>query len=191
MKKHNLILNIVLFSLFINLSTPLIAEETQNQNKENQTTEKKDEIPQSLKDIRRFEIITLGSLPFVFLDASLVYSGVRYFSNGMDSDFAPSFNPNFSQEEQLGLILTSVGISVGIGLTDLIINIVKRNKQKKRQELREKPILIMPISEDPDATKIELPEQEHNSLNEDIKSDEENDLETSNENETIEINEDN
>ena len=148
MKKNCSIFAVVLFSLLFNISTPLFAEES--------TNNEKDEIPQVMKDIRRFEIITLGSLPFVLLDASLVYSGIKYAQNDFDKAYKPSFNQsNLTKDEQTGVLLTSLGICLGIGVTDLIVNLVKRNKEKKRQELRNSPIEIEPISEDENAIMLD------------------------------------
>lgn len=156
MKKKNLIHTFVLFSLIFNLFTPLFAEEAKE----------KEEIPQVMQDIRRFEIITLGSLPFVLLDANLVYSGIKYVQNDFAPQFKPSFNQsNLTKKEQENILLTSLGICVGVGLTDLIVNIVKRNKEKKRQELRNTPIMIepiAPIANDPEAIMLDKPEQNTN-----------------------------
>lgn len=151
MKKKNFIIKLVLFAFIINLSSPLLAEES------GQATYKDDEIPQALQDVRRFEIITLGALPFVVLDSTLVYSGIKYIQNDFSSQYKPGFNQTFSKEEQTGLILTSLGICVGIGITDLIVNLVKRNKKKKTQEINSSPIIITPISQDPEAIKLEKP----------------------------------
>lgn len=154
MKKSNFILKLVLFAFIINLSSPLLAEESETKSK----TVEEEEIPQSLKDLRRFEIITLGALPFVVLDSTLVYSGIKYIQNDFSSQYKPGFNQKFSKDEQLGIVLTSIGISIGIGITDLIVNLVKRNKKKKNQELMENnSILIMPIAQDPDAIKLDKP----------------------------------
>lgn len=145
-----------MFSLCINLTLPAFSEETDT------TPEpyKDEEFPQGLKDLRRFEIITLGSMPFVTLDTSLVYSGIRYAQHDFDSAYKPSLfsSSSYSQDEQIGIILTSLGISVGIGLTDYIVQVVKRNNKKKRNQKTYDDISIYPISEDPDAVKIALPE---------------------------------
>lgn len=130
---------------------------------------KKDEFPQGLKDLRRFEIISLGSLPFVTLDVTLAYSGIRYIQH----DFHPAYTPNifskssYTTEEQMGIIFTSLGISVGIGLTDYIVQLIKRSSQKKKDRIKYEDINIYPISDDPDATKIELPNEEEISIPED------------------------
>lgn len=173
--KKNILFKLVLISLIFNLSSPLFCENSAD------AKENKDEIPQALQDLRRFEIISLGSLPFVLLDANLVYSGVKYFQSGMDSNQFPSLSPNLTTEEQTGILLTSVGISLGIGLTDLIVNLVKRSKKTKKAKPVEKPIIINPISEDPNAIKLPTLEELNN---------EKSEREAENTEEVIEIKED-
>ena len=156
MKKS--IAKILIFTLLFNICSPIFAEPTSTEPKE--YTE--DEFPQALEDLRRFEIITLGSLPFVTLNSTLVYSGIKYVQH----DFDPAYSPNpfaskanggYSTEEQVGVLLTSLGISVGIGLTDFIIRSVKRNsKKKKAQKNKNQNITISTIENDPTATKITL-----------------------------------
>lgn len=146
--------------VIILICTPCIAEDSAK------TPEpyKPDEFPQFMKDTRRAEIITLGALPFVTLDATLTYSFIRYWQHDFSSDYAPnpfaksSDSNGFTTEEQTGILLTSIGISVGIGITDLIVKIIRRNAGKERERKEsEGPIKIKPIDEDKDAVKLPLP----------------------------------
>jgi len=157
--KKRLIAKILIVSLFLNVSLPLFSEDASPKSYED------DEFPQTLKDIRRFEIITLGALPFVTLDTTLAYSTYRYAKNDFDSAYKPDIfsSSSFTQDEQKGIILTSVGISIGIGLTDLIVQIVKRNSKKRKPQLNYDDIAVIPISEDQDASQIPLPEEETDS----------------------------
>ncbi len=150
MKKKLLLILICILSLFISFA---FAEDN------SPLPYEKNEFPQGLQDLRRFEIISLGSLPFVTLDTTLVYSGIRYAQHGYNSAFKPDIfsKSSFSSEEQRNLILTSVGISIGIGLTDYIVQIIKRSKAQKKEKKYE-DIHIYPISDDPDATIIPLPD---------------------------------
>ena len=123
-----------------------------------------DEFPQFMKDLRRAEIISFGALPFVTLSSTIVYSGVRYWQHGFDSEYFPnpfakaSASNGYSTREQAGILLTSAGISVGIGLTDLLISVIRRKAAKKKLERKEKaPIVVTPISEDKDAVRIDFP----------------------------------
>lgn len=123
-----------------------------------------DEFPQGLKDLRRFEIIALGSMPFVTLDVNIAYSigkpFVECMQTGNWSNYSFS-NPltasaDYSSDEIKGVIWTAVGISVGIALTDYIINLVKRNKLQKAAYQNNK-MNIYNITEDPDAIKLYNP----------------------------------
>ena len=155
MKKS--IAKILIFTLLFNICSPIFSATTSTEPKE--YTE--DEFPQALHDLRRFEIISLGALPFVTLNSTLVYSGIKYVQN----DFNPAYAPNpfapksengFTTEEQVGILLTSLGISVGIGLTDYIIQVIKRNSKKNKAKKLNQNIKISTIENDPTATKIEI-----------------------------------
>lgn len=150
MKRKSIILKILLFSLILNSTIPVFSEDTTPLEYDSSS------MPQGLKDLRRFEIITLGSLPFVTLDAGIVYSGIRWANNGFDSAYSP--NPfatsTYSTDEQIGILLTSIGISISIGLTDYIINLVKRSNKKNREKLLNQSIIITPLSQDETATPI-------------------------------------
>lgn len=114
-----------------------------------------DEFPQTLQDLRRFEIITLGAMPFVTLDATIGYAAYQSAVN--NTPFNPFSTANYSKDETLGIIFSSLAISVGIGLTDYIINLIKRSsKNKKLKADNNSYINIIPISEDPEAIKIDL-----------------------------------
>lgn len=151
---------IILLNIFI---TPIFSQDTSSKPYDEK------EFPQFLNDLRRFEIISLGSLPFVTLDVTLAYSGYRYVKNDFSDEYKPNIfsKTSYTKDEQKGILLSSLGISVGIGLTDYIVQIIKRTKQKKQDNVKYEDINIYPISEDPDATKIELPNEEEISIPED------------------------
>ena len=94
------------------------------------------ETPQWLKDLRDTEIITIGAMPFITLGVSLTYSLIVLFQNNFNTTYF--VNPfaksgSYSTEEQIGIIVTSSLICVGIGLTNLTINIVKSEMKKKKK----------------------------------------------------------
>ncbi len=99
-----------------------------------------DEFPGWLHDLRRAEIVSLGSLPFVTMGVSLGYSLYRYFSNDMNPDYFPnpfaksSSAARLSTDEQLGILFTSLGIAAVVGMADLAISTVQRHQRKKEQE---------------------------------------------------------
>lgn len=97
-----------------------------------------------------------------------------YFVN----PFANSSDDNaYSSDEQIAIIISSLCISAGIGVTDFIVHSAKRNKQQRLLKNRNKgAIEINPILEDPDAIKIPVPIQQSDIENfneENIDSDEE------------------
>lgn len=156
----------VLVFLSLIFSQNIFAEENKNPE-----PYKSEEFPQALKDIRRFEIITLGSMPFVMLDSNICYSFIRYYKNDKNPEYKPSpFGAkNYTQDEQLGLIFTSLAISSGIGLTDFIVQKIKLAKHKKQNsKIETGNINITPISEDPDAIRINS--DRDNDENEDFES---------------------
>lgn len=94
--------------------------------------------PQWLKDVRDTEIITLGALPFVTLSVSLGYSLYVLASNNFNSTyFVNPFAKSdaYTKEEQIGIIVTSSIICVGIGITNLTINLVKRKNAQKNNQI--------------------------------------------------------
>ena len=116
--------------------------------------EKGKELPSWAKDLRRAEIVTLGSLPFTTLGTTLAYSLYRYGAN----DFNPAYIPNpfplsstearLSTDEQIGIIVTAAGLSLAVGITDFIVMQVKHSRQKKALEkIREEQGTVIRIQE--------------------------------------------
>lgn len=98
-----------------------------------------EEMPLWLQDFRRAEIVTLGSLPFTTM---VVRMGYGVYNGCTTQDFSkmnPLKSANYTQEEITGILITSVSISLAVGLTDIIVNIIKRNKEKKIQDKYQLP----------------------------------------------------
>ncbi len=114
------------------------------------STWKNVEFPQWSRDLRRTEIITLGSLPFVTLWTTLGYSIAVYgeFRNPLDKS-----TDSFTSEDQKHVIAISAGVCVALGLTDLALTLIKRHSRKKSSP-------ISPISAEP------LPQNVQNEINE-------------------------
>lgn len=121
-----------------------------------------DEFPQFMLDLRRFEIITLGSMPFITLNSSIVYNGYK-FATGKTDTFNPLATADYSQDEMENIIITSLCISAGIGLTDYIVNLVKRSRINRRLRQQDSNISI---KEDPNAVRIPLPSKESSDITE-------------------------
>ena len=146
-KIASLILFVSLFSVF-----PVYAEGT----KVSRTPDPygAEEFKQWQKDLRRFEIITFGALPFVSLLSFWAYDIGRSIAHKGD----PAYNPwplkdakiavKLTEKEQLGVFLTAVGISLGVAIIDLTYRSIKRANAKKLEEKNEEPaILLIPIEE--------------------------------------------
>ncbi len=98
----------------------------------------KDEFPQWAKDMRRGEIISLGSIPFVGLWVAGGYGGYKYFSGKTDR-FPNPFSPKdaFEKEEIWTMVGVTAGVSLGIGLTDFFVNLARRKKAERERLLQE------------------------------------------------------
>lgn len=84
---------------------------------------KKNEFPMWAKDIRRTEIITFGSLPFVTLWVTVGYSAIvnGEFHNPLDKS-----SSSFSSDDQKTIIKIAALSSLALGFTDLTINLIQR-----------------------------------------------------------------
>ena len=97
-----------------------------------------------MKDLRRTEIITFGSLPFVGLWTTVGYGLAVHgtFHNPLNKSTS-----RYTQDEQKQIFALSAAISLGLGLTDLVINLISRNLKQSRQERMEKTIMVIPFSQ--------------------------------------------
>ncbi len=134
-KKQIIAFLIFIFMVFASLSA--FAEDK----KETHTPEPyaEDEFPLWQKDLRRFEIITFGSMPFVSLLSFWSYDIIRSIQHKGDPAYNPwpIKNPNIavplSESEQKKLFASIVGISFGIALIDLSYRLIKRDVERKRK----------------------------------------------------------
>lgn len=160
MKFKKIVSICVLFSICFFHVSELFAADTSSKTAE---PYKAEEFPGWMHDLRRAEIITLGAMPFVTFNISLGYSFASYAMHGFDSNyfvnpFANSSDDNaYTSDEQMAIIITSLCISTGIGLTDFIVHAAKRNSAFRKQKNRNNgPIKINPILEDPEAVRIHM-----------------------------------
>ena len=102
--------------------------------------------PQWVRDLRRTEIITLGSLPFVTLWATVGYSLYEYgeFRNPLDKS-----TDGFTEDDQWKIIKMSAATCVALGLTDLTINLIARARKESRlkKEREMQPFTVTPMSQ--------------------------------------------
>jgi hypothetical protein len=99
-----------------------------------------DEFPSWTIDLRRSEIVTFGTLPFVTLGVTIGYSFFRYAKNGFDSDYLPnplaksSAAANLNSDEQIGIFISSGIISLIIGIVDYVISRIERKRADENSE---------------------------------------------------------
>ena len=101
--------------------------------------------PQWVKDLRRWEIVAFGSIPFTVFTATFAMDMYRWSqANGMDfSDAGRRYAPwplktagaiAMTNREQELTFIFAAGLSVTVAFTDLIIVQIKRNKARRRAE---------------------------------------------------------
>ncbi len=83
----------------------------------------KDEFPGWLRDLRRAEVITIGAFPITLLFSSLGYQVYRSITG---------VKTQITQPEQIGVLLTGVGLAATVALADFILGKIQR--PPKQQE---------------------------------------------------------
>ena len=130
----------------------------------------KDEFPDWARDLRRAEIVSLGSLPFTSLSVTLSYSIYRYIDSGFNKDYFP--NPlaksseaaNLTVDEQKRILNVSICLSLAVGIADFIVSAVKHSNEAKRNTIRleeqNRFVHIEGMNEIPEDEYIEVPVDE-------------------------------
>ncbi len=90
-----------------------------------------EEFPLWTQDLRRFEVVTVGSFPITFFATSLVYD----FSIYASKDFNPAYGMGSQRgNDDIAIIMgTAAAASVLVATVDLIINISRRKKAEEGQ----------------------------------------------------------
>ncbi len=126
---------VFVFILFSILFPPLFAADSQTFTP---APYKNDEFPQWLHDVRRAEVLLIGSFPLTLFVTNITYGLIRYGENEFDEAYAPSLlgnqNPTpLTEEEKIGVVLTAVGISAAIALTDFIIGRIIEDQENEKE----------------------------------------------------------
>lgn len=101
---------------------------------------RRDEFPQWTLDLRRAEVITVGSFPLSFMLSALLYDATYFAIDSIESENTgdAQFGSHREQEDITRLLLISGGVSLSIGIADFIIHQVRRNRaEREEQELNE------------------------------------------------------
>ena len=138
--------------IMIAVQVPLIAEEKKEEHTPVPYT--KEEFPLWQRELRRFEILSFGALPFATLLSFWGYDMIRAIQHPKDPAYYPwPFKQAdkavaLTEKEQLGVFLTAAGISITIALIDITYRAIKRSAVKKRLErenaLTQDPIQFIP-----------------------------------------------
>jgi len=132
---------IVLFSLLL---TSVYQAQAQSLSTTN-PTESTFKLPQWVKDLRRFDIITFGAFPFGMFFVTTVTDILRWKdANNFDfSEEGRRYAPwplksagavEMTNDEYTRTILLAIGVSAVIASIDLLIVVSKRNKERRRIE---------------------------------------------------------
>ena len=101
--------------------------------------------PQWSRDLRRTEIITFGSLPFVTIWATVAYSAYEYgeFRNPLNKS-----SDGLSTSDQKHIMQIAAISCIGLGLTDLAYTLIRRSvtKHRRLRKMRPDAIVISPVS---------------------------------------------
>ncbi len=114
-----------------------------------------DEFAQWQKDLRRFEIISFGALPFVSLLTFWGYDMIRAIVHSGDPAYYPwplkrsDIAAPLTENEQKYVFFTAMGLSVGVALIDYAVRAIIRNKKnkllKREAQINESAIELVPL----------------------------------------------
>jgi hypothetical protein len=87
-----------------------------------------EEFPPWLRDVRRAEVVLIGSFPITMLFTSLVYEGIRAIINvstGVRTTGTPGIgSADFTPEERKGILITGTMLSVAVAAADYLIGLI-------------------------------------------------------------------
>ena len=117
-----------------------------------------DEFTTWQKDLRRFEILSFGALPFVSLLSFWGYDMIRSAKNPGNAAYYPwplkraDIAAPLTEKEQKNVFFTAMGLSVGVALIDYTARaIMRRIKQKKLEAQMQdnaSSIELIPLDDD-------------------------------------------
>jgi hypothetical protein len=101
--------------------------------------------PQWVRDLRRWEIVAFGTIPFAMFTATFGMDMYRWNNaNGMDfSDAGRKYAPwplksagafTMESQEMEQTLIIAASLCVSVAVADLIITLIKRHKAQKRAE---------------------------------------------------------
>lgn len=151
---------VVFFLLFLSMSVsalPKLNCQTTKPEKIDRTPApyEENEFPLWVHELRRFEILTFGSLPLVTMLSFWTYDISRSIKHQGDERYYPwpikkaEIAIPLTSTEQKKVFFTSVGISAGIALTDIIVRAIIRSVREKKMVkeniIQDSYIQLLPI----------------------------------------------
>jgi len=90
----------------------------------------KDEFPEWMNTVRRYEIVSLGAFPILLFYTRFGFEIQRFIQSGFSASYVPwpfknesSYVP--TDEEQLQSVLTAAGLAIAFGALDAILVTIK------------------------------------------------------------------
>ncbi|MFO7849779.1 MAG: hypothetical protein R6V67_07450 [Spirochaetia bacterium] len=137
-KKASVLFMCALLFLSLFTSSPsLFAEEKNNESKEySYEPYRKEEFPQWVRDLRRFETLLIGSLPFAFFFTNTGYDTYAYVSRDFDQRYLPLFfgsspeKEEYRQDTRMQRLAVSISLSGAIALLDYLLGVFDTEKSE-------------------------------------------------------------
>ncbi|MFP4642958.1 MAG: hypothetical protein ACLFM0_01240 [Spirochaetales bacterium] len=101
------------------LAVLLVAQPVASQDTEPQPYEP-DEFPRVARDLRRFQIVTLGSVPLTLFFSSL---GYRIWRIGNETELSWRDSGVYTQEQRDRVLTIGLSLSVGVGVLDYMLGV--------------------------------------------------------------------
>jgi len=137
----------LIFFIFSLLLIPCFEAAAQNTTASSTTTSTFDTstLPQWVRDMRRWDIITFGVFPFSMFTVTFITEMIRWNeANGLDfSDEGRRYAPwpfksagavEMTNDEHARTILIALGVSMTVALVDLIVVKIKQHSERRRIE---------------------------------------------------------
>jgi hypothetical protein len=130
---------------FLLLAIPVVLAPAQTNTNTNNNFFDLSDAPQWVKDLRRWEIVAFGTIPFAMFTATFGMDMYRWYNaNGMDfSDSGRRYAPwplksagaiAMEPREIETTLIIAASLCVTVAFTDLIITLIKRSNARKRAE---------------------------------------------------------
>ena len=81
-----------------------------------------EEFPEWLQDLRRAEVVFVGSFPIAMLFSSLAYDGYRLVRSGIEEGgFSGAEIGSYTSDEGVGLLVAGLSVSAIVSILDFVL----------------------------------------------------------------------